>query len=596
MSKPKLSIEQIWNDSKESFISGFEAADFINDYFCTVSQKLDNNLRPSPKSGINDVILNDNTAVDVQTDTDIDITITDIIKFVKEIDISKASGFSEVNSKLLKTSLLCLSTTFRDLLVGCVRQRRFPEHWKSATVVVIPKKGNSKLVTNLRPISLIPLPGKLFEQFLNRFLINFMEENNLFTDKQMGFRRGRSTLEGCFSIVKDILDAANNGSFSMAVYIDLAKAFNTVNHLILLKKLAKYGLPTNFVEIMKSYLSNRKQRTIFNGNTSNENFIIDGVPQGSVLGPTLFLCYINDLADRDLKCKIGLYADDTVLYLSDSNVDIMISHLNASLLKLSHWCSDNRLTINASKTKAMIYGPSNMLNKVDTTVLSNTLMLDNTMLEFVESYVYLGVTLDRHLNFSAHINKLKGICSQKLFTLSKIRKYITEGIALKLYKSLILSILDYGDMLYIGASKKDLRSLQLIQNRALRIVNLAPRYTSNLTLHQKYNVLPLYIRRNNNLLKMVHTFILHNVNSEDVSWSMHNSQTNVRTTRQMSTPYLPLPMPRSTKFKESCAYIGPKLWLDLNFSIRSEPEKNRFKLLLKRKARNDLCNLTSVFE
>lgn len=152
----------------------------------------------------------------------------------------------------------------------------------------------------------------------------------------------------------------------------------------------------------------------------------------------------------------------------------------------------------------------------------------------------------------------------------------------------------------IQSRKQEVRKVQLIQNRALRVVNLAPSYTSNIELHQKYKVLPPYMRRTNNLLKMVHTFILHNVISADLSWSTNDSDTsqpNSRITRQMSVSYLPLPMPKTKKYRDSCTYMGPHnyMWLDLDYSIRSEPDQNRFKLLLKRKARDDLCNITSVF-
>lgn len=159
----------------------------------------------------------------------------------------------------------------------------------------------------------------------------------------------------------------------------------------------------------------RKQKTIFNGFTSSEGYIADGVPYGSVLGPTLFLCYINDLLDQNLECDVGLYADATVLYLSESSINKIVDQLNHSLKILHSWCVDNRLTINTGKTKTMLFAYGKMLEIAKTEVLTYALTLHNTELEFLEKYDYLGVTLDCELNFVAHLNKMRSICSQKIF-------------------------------------------------------------------------------------------------------------------------------------------------------------------------------------
>lgn len=538
--KGTVIMSKIFEQTSDKLLQGFEASEFINNYFCQISETMATNFGPVPDYDFTE----SNPLPD--WDWTPTISVTDVTKAVKEINIDKASGFSEVNSKLLKHALLCLVSTFTRLLNSCIEQRRFPELWKSATVVVIPKKGNSKLPSNLRPISLIPIPGKLLEVFMNKFLTQFMEVNGLYTDCQMGFRKERSTLESCFTVVKDVLDSSNDGMYSIAIYIDLSKAFNTVNHSILIQKLIEYQLPTNFIELMVSYLSHRKQKTIFNGVTSNENIIMDGVPQGSVLGLTLFLCYINDLVNQELGCKLGLYADDTILYLSGRHVPELILNLNLIMKKLEQWCFQNRLTINVSKTKAMLFGNTRLLKQINYDDYKDKLVLNGLSLEFVSSYVYLGVTLDQELSFKPHISKMAGICVEKIFTLSKIRKFISLEVALKLYKSLILPIIDYGDVLYIGAPKSEVRKVQMLQNRALRIVKLATRYSSVTELHKAFSVLPLYMRRENNLLKLIHKYLLHRVNDNELPWLAADGDNHIildnhiRSTRQTSAPYLPL--------------------------------------------------------
>lgn len=168
------------------------------------------------------------------------------------------------------------------------------------------------------------------ESFINQYLNDFMTTNDLFTKQQMGFRKDHLTIEGCSGSVKDVLDASNDNLTSVAVYIDLAKAFNTINHDIIIAKLSKLGLPAKFITLMVSYLNSRTQHTIFNGQESSNRAIADGVPQGSILGPALFLCYINDLPEIDLGCKVSLYADNTVLYSSGDNLSNVLTSLNHS--------------------------------------------------------------------------------------------------------------------------------------------------------------------------------------------------------------------------------------------------------------------------
>lgn len=183
----------------------------------------------------------------------------------------------------------------------------------------------------------------------------------------------------------------------------------------------------------------------------------------------------------------------------------------------------------------------------------------------------------------------------KLCTLSKIRRYINEDVAIKLYKSLILSIIDNGNVFYDCAGKGNLDKIQKLQNRALRIVSLVPRYISNIELHKKFNVLPLHLRRARNLQKLMHNHLLQNINQIDFPWSSNEDNTrDSMLTKLRYAPYILLKIPKSTKYKDCCTFKGPQLWLSLPLCSRLEVDPNRFKLLLKSKAVEDLKTIISV--
>ena len=333
----------------------------------------------------------------------------------------------------------------------------FPDSWKIANIIPLQKPGDRSDVNNLRPISLLPLPGKMLERIVHTQLSTFLEANNLLSDKQGGFRKGRSTISTIAAYTDDILLGIKDKQYTLAAYIDFKKAFDTVDHKILLKKLSHYGFSLNHINWLESYLSGRHQCCTVNGVTSSKLPISCGVPQGSILGPLLFLLYINDLYEVLHDQNVYLYADDTVIFSTNSDLRLALLGVQRELTNVLSWCNQNRLTINTKKTKVMIFGTNNMLKRAH----PPPILLGNDELHYVSNFSYLGVKLDNKLNYESHALDCSRQVSHKIYTLTKIRPLINDIQALCLYKTKILPYFDHGDIFY---NKTYIRTLTKLQN------------------------------------------------------------------------------------------------------------------------------------
>ena len=248
---------------------------------------------------------------------------------------------------------------------------------------------------NYRLISLLPIPGKILEKIIHQVISNHLEANDLLTKFQVGFRKGYSTTSSIVSLTNDIFKGINNQKVTVAVFVDLAKAFNTVNHVILLVKLIKLGITGTLLSWCRSYLSNRPQHTIANNMLSNPELVPCGVPQGSILGPLFFLVYKNDLVSILKSVPVQMYADDTVLYVSGKDGNTAAKTLQVGLNKLSDWCKANKLSLNAKTTKQMNFGTRQQIKKAR----GINLHIEGKVMRKVPSFKYLGLVLDPTLSF-----------------------------------------------------------------------------------------------------------------------------------------------------------------------------------------------------
>ena len=392
------------------------AATLINDFFTTVAGKLDVHTDKWTDPGR-------------RTESKFQVTNLDMKELKEElrkININKSSGIDHISSRVIKEAFLATPHVLLHIMKLSIAFSVFPDRWKSATIVPIEKKPNAPTPSELRPISLLPLPGKILERLVSNRMMRYLEKNELLSKGQDGFRKGRSTTKAVSTLTDEILTEAGKGNLTTAVFIDFSKAFDCVNHKILLNKLGNLGFLGSAVDWFGSYLTGRRQRTLANGVLSEYREIACGVPQGSILGPALFILFVNDMPETIQSAKISQYADDTVIYASGSNeIDIAVN-LNLDLGRLTKWCRENKLHVNCNKTKYLTFGPQGKTSAC----IGVNLEIGGTRLKRVNTYKYLGITLDQNHTYGTHLATLARTVRHKVYLLRTVRPHLTVYAAL----------------------------------------------------------------------------------------------------------------------------------------------------------------------
>ena len=269
--------------------------------------------------------------------------------------MTKSSGLPLISARILKDALLVLTMQLVYLFNLSLTTGVTPQKWKVASVVPIFKSGRRDSANNYRPISLLPVPDKLLEKIVHIRISFFLETNKVLLEQQGGFRCGKSTVGSVTDFTNDVLRSVNDSKVTMAAFVDLRKAFDTVDHSILLAKMDNMGIRGGALGWLRDYLLGSSQTTFVNGMSSEVLGVDYGVPQGSILGPLLFLAYIHDVQYNAKNIKILLYADDTVLYASSENPETALVNLQKGVDDFVNWCIKNKLSLNVEKTKTMFF-------------------------------------------------------------------------------------------------------------------------------------------------------------------------------------------------------------------------------------------------
>ena len=524
-------------DENETEIENGNAANYINKFFTNIGKNLANKIEYSEWK-----YMEEKTNINIEP---IRTDFEEILGICKDIDTSKSSGIDFLSAYILKDAFMVLITQLVYLFNLSLLNANFPKEWKKATIIPLFKGGNRTVVSNYRPVSLLPLPGKLLEKIMHRGITNYIENNNLLSDNQSGFRKNYSTVKSIVDFNDNIFENMNNGLVTAAVFIDLRKAFDTVNHSILLKKLDKLGIKDIMYKWCKNYLSDRQQKTLANGINSDYLKITCGVPQGSVLGPLFFLIYINDIVNRIGNEYIKLYADDTVIFVEGNNELELQNKMQGLLDIFSQWCKENKLSINADKTKFMCFGTRQRIKKIKNIKMS----LMNTKIQQVPSYKYLGITLDTGLNFKLQIQQTIKKVSHKLYVLSKVRKFLSINSAILIYKTMILPYFDYGDIVYMFINKCELNKLERLQERCINICTRTYG-RDNINIRSTYKLPTLEKRRNCHINNFMYK---RKNNIEEIN------ENEIQTRSKASKKFV-VKKPNIESYKRSIAYSGALNW------------------------------------
>lgn len=551
-------------------------ANHINSYFINIGEKMAGKIDKSTENQafiFEDENIHPNLFLQPTTENE-------IISIISNLKNKSAPGPDGISSELIKCVHQHIVIPLVHLINLSFKTGDLPYQWKESVVTPVYKSGDTTNVCNYRPISVINNFAKIFEQCLKNRLIDFFDKFDVITDRQFGFRKNKSTEHAVLDLLYETISNLDSNKKCLAVFLDLAKAFDTVSHHILLERLEHVGVRGLALNIFKNYLKNRTQKVKIDNFLSESQTITMGVPQGTVLGPILFLVYINSMANlKNFEGHLTSYADDTAMVFVADSWENVYSKAESSLYIAYQYLNISLLSLNVDKSKFLTFTLSadDQPFKELLTIHKKNCPQENCncpQITKANKVKYLGIILDQHLRWNDHIEYITKKIRILIHKFYLLRGILNRKNLLMVYDSLVASITGYCVIVWGGLFKNALKNLQVTQNSILKIILNKPRLYNSTLLYKDANV--FNIKNTYAYHSLLWTFKSNNI------YSSQNYSTHTYLTRSVQNKHIAVPMYKKTHTQRFIFYYGPKLYNVLPLSLKNITKINRYKKEIKK--------------
>ena len=550
-----------------------DICDCFNSYFTNLGTNLTKGI-PSSTNPLNNVNFLHHSVFFTPTNH------FEIEKIINNLKIT-SPGYDDIHPKIIKQISMIIAMPLSHIINCSLISGIVPSKLKIAKVIPIFKNGHRDDMYNYRPISVLPCFSKILEKIIANRLLSFLLKYNILYDHQFGFIPGKNTTHAILSLVDYLINSFEDNKLTCGIFLDISKAFDTIDHNILLSKLYKYGIRGNTLNWFMNYLSNRYQFVSINNTSSSFLRTECGVPQGSILGPILFILYINDLPRVSTKLKFLLYADDTNILYENTDANAIIKTINMEMPKIMEWFESNKLHLNVNKSVAMLFHTRQKRVNID----DISIVIDGKTIPFTTNTKFLGINIDNNLTWKAHINHITTKISKGVGVLSRLSKELPYNELILIYNTILLPYLTYCCITWGFTYQTYINKILIIQKKAMRIITHSPFQCHSSPLFKKTN--------NLNIFQIIEyyasIFMYQELNStvpnvfqqnRFLSYSYHTYET--RNKISIRTPLFKLQFSKRSIFDH-----GIKIWNNLSPEVKSITNKRIFKKMIRKKLINE---------